>query len=453
MLGRAHLHLAEPSLPAVRARRAISRDVRVTVRAPPPSDRGVREAWILAGVIDGAVAYPRLGDDICGIPHGLRLACDLALAGARRIVVVWTADGAPPDLSAIARDPRLASRATLEVVGQPPAGDPGDAIVVVRADRLFHRDLPKLALAARAGRDVIGTIRGREHDAVFACDRATARALAIAAYEPGGIARVVERARVAEADVPYAGFTARASGPRSLRRAEKQLVWSLRKAADGIAAKAINRHLSLPISWALARTAIRPNHVTLVALACALVGGAVISTGGYLAGLAGMLAVELGSIIDGVDGELARLRFQFSRTGQWLDTTVDDVANVAYVSGVIVNLWHAGATWAIPLGGAALAAFAVTQSTQYALIKLVYKSGDLAAIPWAFQSADSLARTGFAATLPKLLKRDFVVTLFVVFAALGRLDLILLTFAGGAFVFFGVFFVQLARNRRELTTS
>ena len=34
----------------------------------------------------------------------------------------------------------------------------------------------------------------------------------------------------------------------------------------------------------------------------------------------------------------------------------------------------------------------------------------------------------------------------VVLAALGRLDLILVTFATGAFVFFGVFWVQLARN-------
>jgi hypothetical protein len=33
-----------------------------------------------------------------------------------------------------------------------------------------------------------------------------------------------------------------------------------------------------------------------------------------------------------------------------------------------------------------------------------------------------------------------------VLAVLGRLDLILVTFATGAFVFFGVFWVQLARN-------
>jgi 1L-myo-inositol 1-phosphate cytidylyltransferase / CDP-L-myo-inositol myo-inositolphosphotransferase len=192
--------------------------------------------------------------------------------------------------------------------------------------------------------------------------------------------------------------------------------------------------------------------VTLVALVCALAGGLVVSRGGYLAGVVGMFLVELGSIIDGIDGELARLRFQFSRGGQWLDTVVDDIANVAYASGVIVSLTAAGATWAVPVGVPAIIAFVMTQSTQYALIRFVYKSGDLAAIPWAFQSAEFLSqrpkgfRAWVAATLPKTLKRDFVVTMFLVFALLGRLEPILLVFAGGAFVFFLVFFVQFARN-------
>ena len=426
---------------------------RLTDLAHSASFISVREAWIVAGVLDGGVAYPRLAEDVCGVPHGLRVACDLALAGAKRIFVIWNADEPAPDLSRIAHDERLARHAELVVVREPPPGDGNDEILVARADRLFHRDMPKLVLAAHRTTGGIGKVRGSEHDAVFAMNRTTARRFMACAHEPAGMARELDGAELAEVDVPYAGFTARASGPRSLRRAERQLVYSLRKAADGIAAKALNRHISLPISHALSRTAIHPNHVTIAALVIALCGASVIATGGYLAGVVGMLLVELGSIIDGVDGELARLRFQFSRTGQWLDTTVDDVANCAYATGIMLNLASAGATWAVPLGCAALAAFVITQGVQYSLIKVVYKSGDLAAIPWAFQSADFLAKTSLRATLPKLLKRDFVVTLFTVFAIAGQLDWILYGFAAGAFAFFGVFFVQLARHWRELPTS
>jgi hypothetical protein len=67
----------------------------------------------------------------------------------------------------------------------------------------------------------------------------------------------------------------------------------------------------------------------------------------------------------------------------------------------------------VPYAGlSALGAFATTQLAQYTMIRFVYRSGDLAAIPWAYQSAAGLSRTG----------------------------------ATGAFVFF----VQLARNWRTL---
>jgi hypothetical protein len=71
----------------------------------------------------------------------------------------------------------------------------------------------------------------------------------------------------------------------------------------------------------------------------------------------------------------------------------------------------------VPYAGlSALGAFATTQLAQYTMIRFVYRSGDLAAIPWAYQSAAGLSRTG----------------------------------ATGAFAFFAVFFVQLARNWRTL---
>jgi phosphatidylglycerophosphate synthase len=428
-----------------------------------------REGWILAGTLDGRLAAPGLLEELAGIPHALRLAGELALAGVSRITIVWCGAGAPPDLGAIAADPRLASRARLTVAAAPPAGDDADAIAVVRADRVFHRDMPKQAIAAwRGGAPEPGArlakVAGDEHDAVFVADRATARRLADRAAEAGGLAAEVAALAaasgpgggIATAPVPYLGFTTAAPDARARRRAERRLVWSLRKSADGIAAKLLNRHVSLPISWLLCRTPVTPNHVTIVAFLCALTGGIALSRGGYLAGVIGMLFVELGSIVDGIDGELARLKFLFSRLGQWLDTVADDLGNVAYTTGTAVNLHLAGVTWAAPLAAAAITAFVLTQGTQYYLIARVYKSGDLAAIPWAFQSSEFLSQRPrglvpwIKATVPKLLKRDFAVTLFTVSAIAGHLEVILLVFSAGAFAFFAVFFVQLARNWRSV---
>ncbi len=404
-------------------------------------------------MLDGAEAAPSLATDVAGMPHVLRLACDLAVAGVRRIVVVWTGAATPPDLAAIGADPRLSARAAIEVAATAPDGDDGDPVLVVRADRIYHRDLPKQVGAAWQGSSAaVAKVAGAEHDAVVVADRATARRLVTAATTAGGFAAVLATVEVAPAPLPYLGFTTTARDRRELRRAERRLVWSLRKRADGLAATLINRHLSLPMSWLLSRTPVGPNHVTIFCFALAVAGGFVIARGGWSAGVVGMLLVELGSIFDGVDGELARLRYQFSRLGQWLDTLADDFGNVAYVSGICLSLRAAGVAWATPLAIAALSCFAITQGTQYFLISVVYKSGDLAAIPWAFQSADFLGArpTGLVArlkaTVPKMGKRDFAVTVFLALAVAGRLDWILVGFSVGAVTFFLVFWIQFLRN-------
>lgn len=419
----------------------------------PASHTAPREAWILAGVLDGRIATPALGEDVAGLPYLCRLAGELQMAGVARAVVITREAVAPELIERLAADRRLA-RISLEVAAEAPAGAAGDAIVIVRGDRIFHRDMPKAAIAAWTGSAArVAKVAGDAHDAVLVTDRATATSLARTAAQAGALAAELRSlAPVAEAPVPYLGFTAAAPDRPALRRAERQLVWSLRKSADGIASKLINRHISLPFTWLLMRTRALPNHVTIVALICAAAGAVVIGQGGYAAGAAGMLLVELGSIVDGIDGELARLKFLFSRTGQWLDTVVDDVANVLYSGGIMLNLHAAGVGWALPVWAAATSCFVLTQSSQYWLIARVYNSGDLAAIPWAFQSTAFLSQRpkGFipwvTATAPKLLKRDSAVTIFTIFALAGHLDWVLVAYCTGALVFFAVFFVQFARN-------
>ena len=63
--------------------------------------------------------------------------------------------------------------------------------------------------------------------------------------------------------------------------------------------------------------------------------------------VAGFACQQLQSILDGCDGELARVRMQQSKLGAWLDTFVDDVLNVLITVAVGIGLWRAGAgSWA-----------------------------------------------------------------------------------------------------------
>lgn len=417
-------------------------------------------AWILAGELDGEAPSLPLDTAIAGMPVLLRHACEARLAGAASVLVIWIGDAPAPvaAIEAMAADERLGDT-RLELAFEAPGDADGD-VLVIRADRVYHRDHPKLVANAEANAP-LRAIAGDENDAVYAAGAPLAREMVAAAARPGGLAELVaeRRGETAEVAAPYLSFCVSAADRAGRKRAEKLLVSSLRKAADGYAARLINRRISLPISRLLARTPIRPNHVTVVCFLSALTGAVIIAQGGYRNGVIGMLLVELGSIFDGIDGELARLKCRFSRLGQWMDTVTDDVSNVCLNVGVALSLDAAGAEWAIPVVTAALIAFVITQASQYYFIAAVYDSGDLAAIPWAFQSTEFLSSrpTGLLprlkAGIPRLLKRDFFVTLFLALAIAGALEGVLLLFAGGAISFLFSYSVQYLRARPEIRAT
>src|SRR5512146_881782 len=120
------------------------------------------EGWILAR----EDMRPALRDDVCGMPYVLRIAADLAHAGAKKIFVIWRGSSPAPSVAELATDARLKG-AELTVVTSPPVGVTDDPILAVRADRIYHRDLPKLCVRAwREGSAPLAKIAGDEYDAV-----------------------------------------------------------------------------------------------------------------------------------------------------------------------------------------------------------------------------------------------------------------------------------------------
>ncbi len=114
------------------------------------------------------------------------------------------------------------------------------------------------------------------------------------------------------------------------RRAAEDAVFAALYRADlGFVARRLNKPISVRLTrHVLARSPITPNQITLFAAALGIVGCALIATGRYLWVVLGLALEHLQSMLDGCDGELARVRFQQSKLGAWLDTFVDDVLNV-----------------------------------------------------------------------------------------------------------------------------
>lgn len=109
------------------------------------------------------------------------------------------------------------------------------------------------------------------------------------------------------------------------------------KPTDGIVSKYINRRISVRITLFLVRKNIRisPNQMSVISF---VVG--IASALGYLLSnpLIAGIGVQVSSIIDGVDGELARLLGKTSKFGGFFDALLDRFVDIAIILSVCIYL-------------------------------------------------------------------------------------------------------------------
>jgi CDP-L-myo-inositol myo-inositolphosphotransferase len=123
---------------------------------------------------------------------------------------------------------------------------------------------------------------------------------------------------------------------------ERRLLQRLGKERDSWLTRNINRRISLFVTRRIARTGIRPNQITLFNLGLGLLGSASMIQGTYEGFLMGALLFLLSSILDGCDGEIARLKFQKTPLGGWLDVTTDNVTHLALFSCMTAGVVRSG---------------------------------------------------------------------------------------------------------------
>ena len=131
---------------------------------------------------------------------------------------------------------------------------------------------------------------------------------------------------------------------------ERKLDTWLVKPTDGLFART-NRRVSIPISRAIARFPITPNMVTLFTLGVSFLSGVFFAFGGYGNTVIGALLSVWASILDGCDGEVARLKFQVSKFGCWLETVCDYLYYLFIFAGMSLGLSRSRGTDAYLIWG------------------------------------------------------------------------------------------------------
>jgi len=229
---------------------------------------------------------------------------------------------------------------------------------------------------------------------------------------------------------------------RSEMTALENCIWeSCRKDVDGIVSKFLNRHLSLSMSRTIVGTSITPNQVTIFGIFLGLLGAYFVSWGTYWPTLAGAALIKANSIIDGVDGELARMRVQSSLLGEWLDTIGDDLVNISFVVGLGIASWNLD----LPVLWVYLATFCAVSMFLVASIYYVWLArmgrGDILSFDW-FQEGEQGntnekfpdAKATVVAWATRLFRRDLLIGLIFVLALIGATQYILIPLAVASLV-------------------
>lgn len=127
----------------------------------------------------------------------------------------------------------------------------------------------------------------------------------------------------------------------ALKKAEDTLLNKINsKDNDGPVSRYLNRRFSIRISRLIARFNITPNQITVFSFMLSFVASLLIAQGSYIWLIAGGLLAQLSSIIDGCDGEIARLKNMQTEFGAWFDAVLDRYADAFLLSALCYHIYQ-----------------------------------------------------------------------------------------------------------------
>jgi CDP-L-myo-inositol myo-inositolphosphotransferase len=194
----------------------------------------------------------------------------------------------------------------------------------------------------------------------------------------GGIKVLAGEGKVKTFDIGD-GFWIDVDEEKTLRKAEKALMGGLIKPSDGPVSRYINRPISTRITKYLVRTNVTPNQISFFSFILASIASVLFLFSSYITLVAGGVLAQLSSVIDGCDGEVARLKHEESDFGKWFDAVLDRYADALMLFGLTYHSFAvSGSPFDLFIGFMAIIGSFITSYTadKYdGLMKEKFKSG------------------------------------------------------------------------------
>jgi phosphatidylglycerophosphate synthase len=219
----------------------------------------------------------------------------------------------------------------------------------------------------------------------------------------------------------------RVTDEASCKQAEDAVFAQLLRGDLGLVARHLNKPVSFRITrYLLCHLPFTPNHITVAAALVGLCGCALVATGHRWLMILGFFLAHAQSVLDGCDGELARVRFQQTKIGEWLDTFVDEALNIVLFACTGIGLWRAtGSQLALTAGLVFAAIHIYYDIVGLTELKRQGEGGELMHIRWWLAGGINMKkRTGQKRWDPVVLvhglgRRDFFVFAFLIYALVG----------------------------------
>ncbi len=225
------------------------------------------------------------------------------------------------------------------------------AVLVIRAgDQIVHTALVEPMLRGTRARRIAVGPEGSYAGALWIDGDVAAEVVAAIAAAPETADLELAR-RLADAEHHPHGDIARhpATTPAERAAGTRMLLRLIVKSEDSPVTKYIYRPLSRPITRLLLHTPITPNQVSILVGLIGLVGCWLTAQPGQRSLVGGAALVLAAGVIDGCDGELARLRLTSSKIGAWLDTIIDELTTTVYFVAIGYHTHvHDPRPWIVP---------------------------------------------------------------------------------------------------------
>ena len=207
----------------------------------------------------------------------------------------------------------------------------------------------------------------------------------------------------------------------SRQKAENLLFSNVQKSASGWISKNINTKISIPISRLLIHTPLTANMISvLIGIVGTLCGFF------YVIGhpILGAVFLELSTILDGCDGEVARIKLMESTRGQWVDTISDQLTFLSFVVGVPIGFYRiAKSPLAVALGGINLLIFLFFLVWSFYFLAIYANSGSMVEYPKTIDKLFPVDKRTIAhkliIKLRPMMTRAFFSPVFLLAAVLG----------------------------------